>query len=109
MVKVNDRLGKRSHRTIDLSRKAATLIGLTHTGFMKVSYEVVGKDTIIVAKHVYKPSATKKKKKKKRKKKAVSKSKKKTTSHPKKAVKPKQVVKPKKAPAAKTKSQAKKK
>jgi rare lipoprotein A len=109
VVKVNDRLGKRSHRTIDLSRKAATLIGLTHAGFMKVSYEVVGKDTIIVAKHVYKPSATKKKKKKKRKKKAVSKSKKKTTSHPKKAVKPKQVVKPKKAPAAKTKSQAKKK
>jgi rare lipoprotein A len=74
VVKVNDRLGKKSKRTIDLTQKAAKEIGLYHAGIMKVSYEVVGKDSIHVAKKVAtEKKSYNKKKKKKGKKKVVKK------------------------------------
>lgn len=87
IVKVNDRLSRKSKRSIDLSQRAAKQIGLTYAGLMKVSYEVVGSGSIVLAKRTYKATPVKKKKKKKKvvakKKKVVHKKK---TTHKKKPV-----------------------
>jgi rare lipoprotein A len=92
VVKVNDRLSKRSKRTIDLSQHAAKQIGLQHAGFMKVTYEVVGKDSIIASKRTYHPKAIKNKKRRKK----GSTSKKKKLVRKKKSLANKKVVSKKK-------------
>jgi len=49
-VKVNDRLPKHSKRSVDLTLRAAREIDLYYAGVMKVTIEVIGKDSIIVEK-----------------------------------------------------------
>ncbi len=45
VVKITDRLHKRNHRLIDLSRAAARRIGLVQSGVSSVRIEVMGKTT----------------------------------------------------------------
>jgi len=47
-VKVNDRLPKKSKRIIDLTTKAANQIDLNNAGILKVTLEIVGRDSINV-------------------------------------------------------------
>jgi len=68
IVKVNDRLPKKSKRTIDLTMRAAKEIDLYYAGLMKITIEVVGKDSIRVSprrvinqKHISKKKTNKKK------------------------------------------------
>ncbi len=43
IVKVNDRLHPKMRRVVDLTKKAAEMIGLKETGLAKVKVEVIGK------------------------------------------------------------------
>lgn len=66
VVKVNDRLPKKSKRSVDLTMRAAKELNLYYAGLMKVTIEVIGKDSIKVVpirkKITSKKKTTKKKK-----------------------------------------------